>query len=177
MNVEEREQTGAGPEDITETKPEESDETGPEDITETEPEESAKAGPEQKAAGAEAPAELKLVLHTQNGRTSIGVWQTGTDPHLETFPRTGADAALDELPGVLERARARWGESHMRPKYEPPKKKRKTAHRQETSRQETRRPAAGTGPTAAGCRRDGNRRGGRGRGAADRNGPAVLNGD
>ena len=66
--------------------------------------------------------ELKIVLHLQDGRTSAGVWQPGADVHLETFMETDMSILVAELPGLLERAQARWNENPLRPKYEPPKK-------------------------------------------------------
>ena len=71
--------------------------------------------------------ELKIVLHLRDGRTSAGVWQPGADVHLETFMETDMSILLAELPGLLERARARWNENPLRPKYEPPKKTKKAA--------------------------------------------------
>ena len=71
--------------------------------------------------------ELKIVLHLRDGRTSAGVWQPGADVHLETFMETDMSILLAELPGLLERAQARWNESPLRPKYEPPKKTKKAA--------------------------------------------------
>ena len=70
--------------------------------------------------------ELKIVLHLRDGRTSAGVWQPGADVHLETFMETDMSILLAELPGLLERAQARWNENPLRPKYEPPKKAKKT---------------------------------------------------
>ena len=66
--------------------------------------------------------ELKIVLHLREGRTSAGVWQPGADVHLETFMETDMSILVAELPGLLERAQARWNENPLRPKYEPPKK-------------------------------------------------------
>ena len=67
--------------------------------------------------------ELKVVLHVKNGRANAGVWRPGADPHLEVFLETDPDVLLSELPGVVERAQARWAENPMRPKYSPPKPK------------------------------------------------------
>ena len=69
-----------------------------------------------------ATGELKVVLHLREGRASAGVWQPGADVHLETFMETDMSILAAELPGLLARAQARWNESPMRPKYEPPKK-------------------------------------------------------
>ena len=69
--------------------------------------------------------ELKVVLHVRNGRANAGVWRPGADPHLEVFLETGVDVLLSELPGLIERAQARWAENPMRPKYNPPKTPRK----------------------------------------------------
>ena len=66
--------------------------------------------------------ELKIVLHLREGRVSAGVWQPGADAHLETFMETDMSILFAELPGLLERAQARWNESLLRPKYQPPKK-------------------------------------------------------
>ena len=81
---------------------------------------------EEEPDGEEAePAEMKIVLHVRNGRANAGVWRPGADPHLEVFLETDPDVLLSELPGVVERAQARWAENPMRPKYSPPKTPRK----------------------------------------------------
>jgi hypothetical protein len=79
------------------------------------------AGEEEPKGGEAEPAELKVVLHVRNGRANAGVWQPGTDAHLEVFLETGVDVLLSELPGLVERAKARWAGNPMRPKYTPPK--------------------------------------------------------
>ena len=66
--------------------------------------------------------ELKIVLHLREGRVSAGVWQPGADAHLETFMETDMSILVAEIPGLLERAQARWNENPLRPKYQPPKK-------------------------------------------------------
>ena len=82
---------------------------------------------DDEADGEEAePTELKVVLHVRNGRANAGVWRPGADPHLEVFLETGVDVLLSELPGLIERARARWADNPMRPKYSPPKPKKQS---------------------------------------------------
>ena len=79
------------------------------------------------ADGEEAePAEMKVVLHVRNGRANAGVWRPGADPHLEVFLETDPDVLLSELPGLIERAEARWAENPMRPKHSPPKPKKQS---------------------------------------------------
>ena len=79
---------------------------------------------EEEPDGKEAePTELKIVLHVRNGRANAGVWRPGADPHLEVFLETDPGVLLSELPGLIERARSRWADNPMRPKYSPPKPK------------------------------------------------------
>ena len=80
------------------------------------------------------PAELKIVLHVRNGRANAGVWRPGTDPHLEVFLETDTDVLMNELPGLIERAQARWADNPMRPKYDPPVKKSKKTNKQTSNK-------------------------------------------
>ena len=88
------------------------------------PGETGEEGQDAGNAGEEAEtAELKIVLHVRNGRANAGVWRPGADAHLEVFLETGVDVLLSELPGLIERANARWEGNPMRPQYNPPKPK------------------------------------------------------
>ena len=88
------------------------------------PGETGEEGQDAGNAGEEAEtAELKIVLHVRNGRANAGVWRPGADAHLEVFLETGVDVLLSELPGLIERANARWEANPMRPQYNPPKPK------------------------------------------------------
>ena len=58
--------------------------------------------------------ELKVVVSVRGGRATIGVQQPASDPHIETFDDADLHGLAQEVPGVTERARARWEES---PKY------------------------------------------------------------
>ncbi len=81
---------------------------------------------DEEENGDEVPAETKLVVHIQDGRVGAAVWRTGADPHIETLPGCRElEDALSALPNVIERAKAHWAESPMRPKYSPPKAQRK----------------------------------------------------
>ena len=88
------------------------------------PGETGEEGQDAGNAGEEAETEeLKVVLHVRNGRANAGVWRPGADAHLEVFLETGVDVLLSELPGLIERANARWEANPMRPQYNPPKPK------------------------------------------------------
>ena len=85
------------------------------------------SGEEEKCAEGEdgEPVETKLVVHIQGGRAAAAVWRTGADPHMETLPGCRElEDALSALPGLIERANARWAESPMWPKHRPPRKAR-----------------------------------------------------
>ena len=76
---------------------------------------------EQADGGEDAPAnELKVVLSIKGGRAVIGVQQPSSDPHIETFEDHDLPALSQEVPAVIERARARWEESPKHPAYERP---------------------------------------------------------
>ena len=83
---------------------------------------------EQVDGGEDAPAnELKVVLSIKGGRAVIGVQQPSSDPHIETFDGLDESGLTQEVPVVIERARARWEESPKHPAYErpaPPAKRR-----------------------------------------------------
>ena len=82
----------------------------------------------QAEAGEDAPAnELKVVLSIKGGRAVIGVQKPASDPHIESFDDLDESGLAQEVPAVIERARARWEESPKHPAYErpaPPAKRR-----------------------------------------------------
>ena len=63
---------------------------------------------------------LKVVVHLDEGQARIGVQEEGADPVMERVEAVTLDEALGAVPGVLERARERWAESRLNPKYEGP---------------------------------------------------------
>ena len=84
---------------------------------------------EEKAEDAEAGAEtdLKVVVSIKGDRAVIGVQQPSSDPHIETFDDPDLSGLAQEVPAVVERARARWEESPKHPahvKPAPPAKRR-----------------------------------------------------
>ena len=79
-----------------------------------------------------------MVLHVKDGRANAAVWRSGADPHLETFPETSnLEDLLPKLPGMIERANARWAESPMRPSYTPPKAPKKTPAKKTPAKSKT----------------------------------------
>ena len=76
---------------------------------------------EQAADEETAPAEdLKVVVSIKGGRATIGVQQTSSDPHIETFDDLDEAGLTQEVPAVIERARARWEETPKHPAYAKP---------------------------------------------------------
>ena len=71
--------------------------------------------------------DLKVVVSIKGGRATIGVQQPSSDPHIETFDDLDESGLTQEVPAVIERARARWEEdpkhpAHVRP--DPPARRR-----------------------------------------------------
>ena len=60
------------------------------------------------------PEDLKVVLSIEGGRATIGVQQTSSDPHIETFDDQDLSGLTQEVLPVIERARAKWEDT---PKY------------------------------------------------------------
>ena len=83
--------------------------------TETEP--AASAEPETEATPPDAPEQLKLVVSIRAGRSTIGVQRPASDPHLESDDALDLTTLLGRIPGVLERAQARWREAPQHPGY------------------------------------------------------------
>ncbi len=77
---------------------------------------------DEQAAGEEtAPSEdLKVVVSIKGGRATIGVQQPSSDPHIETFDDLDVSGLTQELPAMVERARARWEETPKHPAYARP---------------------------------------------------------
>ncbi len=75
---------------------------------------------EEQAVGDEAGApedlneDLKVVVSIKGNRATIGVQQPAADPHIESFDDGDLSGLAQEVPAVIERARARWEEA---PKY------------------------------------------------------------
>ena len=132
--------------------------------------ETGEEGQDAGNAGEETETEeLKVVLHVRNGRANAGVWRPGADAHLEVFLETGVDVLLSELPGLIERANARWEGNPMRPQYNPPKPKSQSKKGNKKSAQTIIRAASIRKPT-----RKPDRKPDRKRTRTDRHGPSVL---
>ncbi len=78
-------------------------------------EESADAETENGAA-----EELKIVVSIKGGRASIGVQQPSSDPHIESLDGQDVSGLTQEVPAVIERAKARWEDNPKHPAYERP---------------------------------------------------------
>ena len=81
-----------------------------------------KQGDEDHAGEKEADSseDLKVVLSIKDGRATIGVQQPSSDPHIESFDDREVSELAQEVPAVLERARARWEDAPKHPAYERP---------------------------------------------------------
>ena len=77
---------------------------------------------DEQAAGEEtSPSEdLKVVVSVKGGRATIGVQQPSSDPHIETFDDPDLAGLTQEVPAVVERARARWEDAPKHPVYARP---------------------------------------------------------
>ncbi len=77
---------------------------------------------EEQAVVAEIapPDDLKVVVSIREGRASIGVQQLSSDPYIESFDDREVSKLAQEVPAVLERARARWEDAPKHPAYERP---------------------------------------------------------
>ena len=76
----------------------------------------------EQAAGEETEAseDLKVVVSIKGGRATIGVQQPSSDPHIETFDDLDVSGLTQEVPAVIERARARWEDAPKHPAYARP---------------------------------------------------------
>ena len=104
-------------EDSTDAAPDE-----PEGGGETAQNEQGTGDADEQAAGEETEAseDLKVVVSIKGGRASIGVQQPSSDPHIETFDDLDVSGLTQEVPAVVERARARWEDAPQHPAYARP---------------------------------------------------------
>ena len=77
---------------------------------------------DEQVAGEETGSseDLKVVVSIKDGRATIGVQQPSSDPHIETFDDLEVSGLTQEVPAVVERARARWEETPKHPAYARP---------------------------------------------------------
>ena len=66
------------------------------------------------------PEDLRIVVSIKAGTATIGVQQPSSDPHIETFDDGDLTGLTQELPAVIERARARWGDNPRHPAHVRP---------------------------------------------------------
>ena len=64
--------------------------------------------------------DLKVVVSLKGGRATIGVQQPSSDPHIESFDGPDISGLTQEVPAVIERARARWEDEPRYPAHERP---------------------------------------------------------
>ena len=75
------------------------------------------AAAEEQAGG---PEDLKVVVSIKGGRATIGVQQPSSDPHIESFDDHDLSELAQEVPAVIERARAKWEDEPKHPAHERP---------------------------------------------------------
>ena len=85
------------------------DEQDASEETEQEPQGSDDAGDE-----AGQPEDLKVVVSIKGARATIGVQRPSSDPHIESFDDGDLSGLTQEVPAVVERAKAKWEDE---PKY------------------------------------------------------------
>ena len=78
------------------------------------PDESVPAEEQTDDDKASPTEDLKVVLAIKDGRATIGVQGPSSDPHIESFDGPDLSGLAQEVPAVIERARARWEDE---PKY------------------------------------------------------------
>ena len=66
------------------------------------------------------PEELKVVVSIKGGRATIGVQRPSSDPHIESFDDRDLSGLAQEVPAVVERAKARWEDEPRYPAHERP---------------------------------------------------------
>ena len=94
----------------------------PEGGGETAKDEQGTGDADEQAAGDETGSseDLKVVVSIKGGRAIIGVQQPSSDPHIETFDDADLSGLTQEVPAVIERARARWEDEPKHPAYVRP---------------------------------------------------------
>ena len=85
-----------------------------------EPAPATPAAQEAEASPSRAADELKLIVSIRDGRSTIGVQRPASDPHLESDNALDLATLLGRVPGVIERAQARWREAPRHPGYARP---------------------------------------------------------
>ncbi len=77
---------------------------------------------EEQAVGDETGSseDLKVVVSIKGGRATIGVQQPSSDPHIEPFDDHDLSELAQEVPAVIERARAKWEDEPKHPAHEKP---------------------------------------------------------
>ena len=76
---------------------------------------------DQTAEGEASPTEdLKIVVSIKDGRATIGVQQPSSDPHIEPVDAPDLSGLVREVPAVVERAAAKWGDAPRFPAHERP---------------------------------------------------------
>ena len=101
----------------------EQDPKGSDDAAETETpqaEQDSSVSGEPEDAYASTENDLKVVLSIKGGRAVIGVQRPSADPHIETFDDLDETGLTQEIPAVIDRARARWEDSPKHPAYARP---------------------------------------------------------
>ena len=108
-------------------------------------------------------SELKVVVVIKGDRATIGVKGTSSDPHIESFDDPDLSGLAQEIPAVVERARARWEESPKHPahvKPAPPAKRRNRRQQGSAAQAAPPRKRSRPSPRRRGCSRDGAGNGG-----------------
>ena len=77
-------------------------------------------GADDAGEQADTPEDLKVVVSIKGGRATIGVQRTSSDPHIESFDDLDESGLTQEVPAVVERARAKWEEEPKYPAHERP---------------------------------------------------------
>ena len=84
------------------------------------PQGSAAAGEQAAGDETEASENLKVVVSIKGGRATIGVQRPSSDPHIESFDDADLSGLTQEVPAVIERARAKWEDEPRHPAHERP---------------------------------------------------------
>ena len=59
-------------------------------------------------------------MSIKGGRATIGVQRPSSDPHIESFDDRDLSGLTQEVPAVIERARARWEDEPKHPAHARP---------------------------------------------------------
>ena len=80
----------------------------------------APEGSEDAGEQAGPPEDLKVVVSIKEGRAIIGVQRPSSDPYIESFDDPDLAGVTQEVPAVIERARARWEHAPKHPAHTRP---------------------------------------------------------